>query len=147
MEIELLFTASNAIGSRIIRGVTKEPVSHVAIHIIGTGVMHSTLLQGVVMENYDEFVSNKTTVISHPVKITNPFAFTHLIGHWYDLLGLLYLGIRYFIPILPKKNLWQVTGMFMCTEFATKVLLGKENSMITPYQLLLKFQERYPISS
>jgi hypothetical protein len=63
-------------------------------------------------------------------------------GRSYDYTGLLYLGLRYYAKrylgvSLPKVNLWQISGMFTCTEFVTKVLSGKEDSLITPYQLFL----------
>jgi hypothetical protein len=53
----------------------------------------------------------------------------------YDFLGLLYLACRCIFPFLPKANLWQHTGMFLCTEWVTEVLSGTEDSTITPYQL------------
>ncbi len=139
MRVNILFTASNAIGSHIIRGVTKESLSHVGIHINDV-VIDSTILHGVRLQPYTEFISNKTKVISIPWDISG----VHLwnlnckVGQSYDKLGLLYLGLRYVIPALPKKNLWQTTGMFLCTEFVTDILEGKEDSMITPYKLYLK---------
>jgi hypothetical protein len=61
----------------------------------------------------------------------------------YDYPALIHLGIRYYlkaklgIPI-PKVNLWQISGMWTCTEFASKVILGEVDSMITPWQLYIK---------
>ena len=56
----------------------------------------------------------------------------------YDFGAMFYLGLRCLLPWLPKKNLWQCTGMDMCTEWATDILDGEPDSMITPYQLYQK---------
>jgi hypothetical protein len=61
-------------------------------------------------------------------------------GNFYDFGALFYLGLRSLFPFLPKANLWQTTGMFLCTEWITEVVDGKENSMITPHQLYLKLK-------
>jgi len=60
----------------------------------------------------------------------------------YDFKALLWCGLmltlrRWFPKWIPKQNLWQSSGMFMCTELITAIL-GEVDSMITPYQLYLK---------
>jgi hypothetical protein len=61
---------------------------------------------------------------------------------WYDMgagffIGLSFLARRYLKIPLPKVNLWQSSGMFICTEWATESI-GEVDSMITPYGLYLK---------
>jgi len=143
MEVTLLFTASNMPGSWLIRNVTKEPLSHVGIQI-GDAIIHSTILKGVTVDSYNQFMCNKTIVWSIPLNVPKDhlYEIPNTLGAKYDILGLLYLGLRYLIPILPKKNLWQMTGMFMCTEFVTDVINEKEDSMITPYGLYTKLKDK-----
>lgn len=62
----------------------------------------------------------------------------------YDFGALFYLALRVLFPWLPKKNLWQTSGMFLCTEWVTEVLEGEEDSMITPYKLFLRLKEETP---
>jgi hypothetical protein len=119
--------------------VTGEPVSHVAIECAGW-IIHSNLL-GVHVELPQTFYRHSTVLYA----VDQPFDMEHLMQtlskydqHSYDFGGLLYLGLQALIPWLPKKNLWQQTGMFLCTEWVTSVIYGYEDHMITPYQLYLR---------
>jgi hypothetical protein len=58
-------------------------------------------------------------------------------GSWYDVGALLFLAMCYLFRASPKKNLWNHPNAKMCTEYVTKVLLGTENSTITPWELRL----------
>jgi hypothetical protein len=64
----------------------------------------------------------------------------------YDLPAMLFLGLsllvrRYLKLPLPKSNLWQSTGMFLCTEWVSVFLSQEENSMLTPWKLREKLLE------
>ena len=117
--MKILFTKSDLLGSKLIRAVTEEPVSHCAI-LHGDQVTHSTFY-GVVTESYEEFAAVNEVV--HSVEVKNaPILIKGHKGSCYDFGAFIYLGLRLLFPlILPKKNLWQTTGMFLCTEFVTHV--------------------------
>ena len=124
--------------------MTHEPVSHCAIHV-GEFVVHSTIL-GPEIRTYDSFCKKNTVVLSVDCTIKDEAVvdlITKLDSKSYDYAALLYLGVRYAgrhwlkLP-LPKANLWNVTGMYLCTELVTTLVYGKEYSMLTPYQLYLK---------
>lgn len=140
--INILFTTSETPGSQLIRAVTKEPVSHCAIQV-GNYVM-SAEPAGVGVMPYSLFRAHHKIKFIVPA-ITEQSNLDKNFGKPYDYLGLLYLGFRYLLPsVFPKKNLWQMSGMFMCTETITDLLFEKPDDMITPYQLYLKLtmQER-----
>jgi hypothetical protein len=61
----------------------------------------------------------------------------------YDFTGLLYMGLRYLLPFLPRHNLWAISGSFLCTELITEVIDGEEDPDITPYNLYLSLKEKY----
>jgi hypothetical protein len=62
-------------------------------------------------------------------------------GNCYDTMGLLFAGVMLFcrkalgLRKWPKQNLWQSSGMYLCTEFVSEYLEGKADSMITPHEL------------
>ena len=139
-----MFTASYSIMSRAIRHLTGEPCSHVALECDGW-VVHSNLL-GVRVDSLKEFSSHSQIRYSVPIPMTTGTILSNYLEHrraHYDFGALLYLGLRV-IPVvghlLPKKNLWQSSGMYLCTEWATSVIDGKTDSMITPYQLYLRLE-------
>lgn len=139
MSMRILFTRSGTPLSRAIRAVTKEPVSHCAIQL-GELVVHSNLY-GVHLETLHYFQTHSEIV--YEVDIPDNIEGLHNSldrdeGKWYDIGALLYLGLRYVIPCLPKKNLWQCSGMYLCTEFVTEVINGEADSLVTPYQLYVK---------
>ena len=63
-------------------------------------------------------------------------------GHPYDFGALFYLAARRVCPWLPKKNLWQCSGMFLCTEWVTRYLDGAEDSMKTTVDLSVEKQSK-----
>lgn len=136
--MKIVFTRNNSIMSRLIRYVTGEPVSHVVIVTDGI-VLHSNLL-GVNIQPLSSFKSELVYEVPIPSNYTKLLQLYAKYQHSsYDILAMLYLGIslllrRVGIP-MPKSNLWQVSGMFMCTEFITKYTDNIESSMITPYKL------------
>lgn len=134
--MQVLFTRSTSILSRIIRYLTAEPVSHCAIRFEEL-VIHCNLL-GVQIAPYREFAEKCEIIYSVEAHKELYLVFDLAYKYWeakYDLGGLLYLGLRCLCPWLPKANLWQNTGMFLCTEFITEFLEGEEDHMTTPYQL------------
>jgi hypothetical protein len=155
--MRLLFVKGHTAFSKLIMGVTKESVSHVAMEFqVGPWalVIHSNLL-GLHIELAANFRKNCTIVkelehIPFGIREQDSFASMDLIKvkslleqyefTMYDWGGLVFLGLVLFaraklgIP-LPKSNLWQSTGMFLCSEWVTKYLDGQENSMITPEKL------------
>lgn len=136
---EILFTRSGRVGSRIIRSITREDVSHVALRI-GAFVIHSRACSGgIVIQLYSQFLRENEVVYRLPWMLSSRnLDRTRYAGAAYDFGALLYLGLRRLIPALPKANLWQSTGMYMCTEFVTDVIGESEDSLITPYQLYKK---------
>lgn len=145
--MNILFTTRSGLLPSLIRANTHENVSHCAIEAYGF-VVHSNY-RGVSIEPLSKFKEiNKIVDIvdigkSH-TKLMATLAQSHRKG--YDILALLYLACKHLLGkvgiSLPKKNLWQSTGMYLCTEFVTQVLTGQEDSMITPGQLRDKLRSQ-----
>lgn len=126
--------------SRLIRRVTKEPVSHVVVAAAGY-VIHSNLL-GVHAEPKQTFKSEFVYSIDLPPNYERLLGlFIKRRGSLYDFGALFYLGLRVLLPFLPKKNLWQSSGMYLCTEWAEEVIDVEADAMLTPYKLYLKLSE------
>jgi hypothetical protein len=143
--MEILFTKSDLILSKMIRHISEEPVSHCAI-AHDWWVAHSSVF-GVEIMTREEFESRYTIVYSVPrpdiPEQTVLQILTKTNRSMYDYGCLLYLGVRwtmkkYFKIPLPKVNLWASSGMYMCTEWLTAIDRQGEDSMITPYKLYLK---------
>lgn len=142
----IIFTCGNSLLSRAIRSCTGEPVSHVALECEGW-VVHSNLL-GVRVDALSEFTKHCNILYSLPLPLSTGTILCKYLTHrdsGYDFGALFYLFLRS-IPLcgrlLPKKNLWKSSGMFLCTEWATEVVAGVEDSMITPYQLYLEMSRQ-----
>jgi len=135
----ILFTAGNSLLSKAIRARTQEPVSHVALECNGW-VVHSNLL-GVRVDKLSDFEKHCRVVYSIPVEMTAETILTKYREHQdasYDFGALLYMFLKLtpgITKLLPERNLWRSTGAFLCTEWVTHVIYGKELSSITPYQL------------
>jgi hypothetical protein len=149
-EVSVLFTTSDRLLSKMIRGLTNSKISHVAMRH-GAYVIHSTTA-GPEIVSYQAFCKKARIVAEVPVHYEGTVSQLHETitkydDRMYDYLGLIYLGIRYVgrkwlgLP-LPKANLWQVSGMFTCTEFVTVVLWGRPNSLITPQDLYHQLTNR-----
>lgn len=140
--MQVLFTRSNSILSRMIRHVTGEPVSHCAISC-GGWIVHANLL-GVHVELPQTFTKHSEVVYSIELPYDQDKLMVTLSKYDqrpYDFGALLYLGLRFLLPFLPVKNLWQTTGMFLCTEWVTEFLFGGEDHTITPYHLYLRLSK------
>lgn len=141
----ILFTKGNHWWSDVICSVLAEPVSHVSV-LRGDTVYHSDLL-GVRHEPLSKFLERQEKVIYVSVgRIGNlEYKYAKYSHYQYDILSMLFIGLsfltRRFLGIpLPKSNLWNITGMYICTEWVTSVL-GKVDSMITPWGLYKKLTE------
>lgn len=152
--MKILFCRGSSILSHTICGVTGDDISHCALEFPDLGIIvHSNLL-GINLEWSGYF--RKHTTIVHEVKYTidslqNELNLSTMLDQyensWYDIGALLFVGIslvlKHYLHIpMPKKNLWQTTGMFLCTEWITKYIDGKEDSMITPRQLYERIKEQ-----
>lgn len=148
--MRIIFTRNNTIVSRAIREVTREPVSHVALVLYGKYVVHSNFL-GTRIESLEKF--NRHSAIYEYIDVPPEHVCMGRVlealstGRGYDFPGMFYLGIRTLTPrwlrdTLPKANLWNVSGLFICTELVTYILSGKPDSMITPHQLYLQLANR-----
>ena len=143
--IIVLFTTSRYPTSWLIRKITKEPASHVAFLKDGL-VLHSNF-KGVNTIPLVEFLKTNRVVCALSGMQTERSFNRIVCKYWktkYDFLALLYLAFRY---ILPKKwtkkaNLWETSALFLCTEFVTSEIEGKADSLITPYQLFLRYKHR-----
>jgi hypothetical protein len=133
---EILFTRSDKIGSKVIRGVTKEEVSHVAISYMGY-VIHANFQKGVHVQKLKDFCEDNEIVYKVPVKATKSQILKILseyIGSKYDYLAFFLLGLR-LLKVLPMKvDIRQITGSFLCTEFVTQFIYDEER-LLTPGQL------------
>jgi len=148
--MRILFTTSDLCFSKLVRNITDEPVSHTAVELDCGVVVHSNWL-GVLLEPSNKF-RNKVSVIRE-LKPVVPMEDSKIIRKyaecqhdWYDVGAFFFLGIslmlrsKFGVP-LPKSNLWQSTGMYLCTEWTTEIVDGKEDGMITPWKYYLKLQD------
>lgn len=148
--MSVLVTYGNNPLSAVIRRLTKEPASHIAIRW-GQWVLHSNL-NGVQWTPYDTFV--KKAVVLDEIQIPQnlekllDFSARYVDRGRYDYGAFMYIGIRLGLrPLgvkLPKHNLWGMTGMQLCTEMLTNYVYGEEDAMITPTQLGAKIKALYP---
>lgn len=151
--MEILFTRRPSMPvSKLIMEVTGESVSHAAIR--NGNFIYQSSFTGVEQVKATDFLADYTVVYS-----LKPFSeslneaalverlverMVELRGTLYDFPGLLYLALRYSLSSLfdiPKKNLWQISGMYICTEFVEDIIDIKSDPMITPYKLYLKLKE------
>lgn len=141
--MNILFTTSDRWFSKLIQKLTGEPVSHVAIQAKGV-VVHSSLL-GVDFVSLEEFKARSAIVHSIPIPSDYQRLWLLYAKHknaWYDFGALFYLALRCLFPsLVPKQNLWQATGMFLCTEWVTTYLNHTEDNLLTPYNLYLRLQK------
>lgn len=142
----ILFTRGNNWYSDLLCGILQEPVSHVSIYQ-DRYVYHSDLL-GVRQEPYKTFSKRQKLELRVKVDRIDELEAKYEVhkNSLYDVgaavfIGLAFLARRYLRMPMPKSNLWQTTGMFMCTEWTTEVEYDAEDSMITPYGLYRKLRD------
>lgn len=154
--MRILFVKGRAPLSKAIIGVTKEPVSHCALLFefgLVEFVIHADLYGThiVLADNFRQHCDIiKEVVLTQPTLLQELKDKSKLIKlltkhefSLYDFGALIFVALallaRRFLKIpLPKSNLWQSTGMDLCTEWIQRYVDGKIDSMITPYQLYLK---------
>lgn len=144
-KLQIVFTSSDNFVGRAIKYLTGEPYTHVALRL-GQEVLHSSF-KGVECISFDEFKKIRTieaTLFVSPQPPSPKPSFdgveAEYSGKPYDYKALAWLAARYWMKKffginLPKVNLWNVSGMYTCTEFVTEALGGEADSLITPYQL------------
>lgn len=146
MSLQLYFTKSNKIGSKIIRWVTGEPCSHVAIQINDYFVAHMTL-GGFRIEHIEQFSEHLTIVSRIALDYPHEILMQQLGAYrspGYDFKAILWLGCALLMRRLTgyrfniKRNPWQDPHRFDCTEFATWLLDKRSDSVITPWGLYIK---------
>lgn len=142
--------------SKLIMELTGESVSHTVIR--NGNFVYQSSFSGVEQVRTNDFLSKYTVGFSLCPSVYGRYRLNDdlverliervvkLRGTPYDFPSLLYLGLRYslfnaFKISIPKKNLWQVSGLFLCTEFVEDVIGINTDSMITPYKLYLKLKE------
>ena len=148
-----IFTKGASPISKAICAVTDEPVSHCGLLIAypdgSEVVIHSNLL-GLQAELKSTFLKHSVILYSVSVehsgdklaKVLDKYQYSKYDFGAFMFLGLsLLLRAKLGIP-LPKSNLWQATGMFLCTELVSFYIDDKEDSMITPYKLYLKMSRQ-----
>lgn len=142
--MKILFTHGNNIASKLICKVTGELTSHVAVQI-GEFVIHSNF-RGLHIETLSYFITHSTILktievpdryIKKAEDIYDKNAF-----HSYDFIAFIALGLKSLKIPLPKINLWNISGMFICTEFVSEVLMEKE-LLLTPEQLYQKVSHEF----
>ena len=145
--VSIIFTKSKYPLSWLICSVTKEPVSHCAILVDNTFVVHSAGL-GVKIEHINHFSKMSSVLYRVDSDVPKDKAYELLGKHanaTYDWKALLFIGMcllaRKIAPKwVPKQNLWQVSGMFICTEFVTEFMGTGADSLVTPYQLYKRME-------
>ena len=150
MSTHILFTHGKNPLSWLICKLTKEPTSHCAIQYDGW-VLHSNFY-GVHWERRLEF-EHKCEIVHAVAVEDDPKRLITLAAEFggkagYDFFGLAYLGLRFALRMiglhLPKKNLWQMSGMFLCTEWVSLYANGEVDSEITPEKLYERLLTKTP---
>lgn len=147
--MRLLFTTSDKPMAKLIRWATGEDCSHTAIQWDDL-VVHSNI-KGVNIMYLSDFLKENRIIHTLPL-VENKDKLTDLIVRsntsLYDIGALLFLGVVLFcrkalnITKWPKMNLWQSSGMYLCTEFVTEYTDGKTDSLITPYKLFKRMEKQ-----
>jgi len=140
MAFSVIFTSNDDFMSNLIKWTTQEPISHVALRI-GDDVIHS-IASGLKKQSYASFCQEYN--IFDEIQMERVIINIPKYSPEYDMGAFLFLGLclilrRYLKIPLPKSNLWQVTGMYLCSEFVSKMIFDQERSMLTPgglYKLL-----------
>jgi len=148
--MNLLFTRSNKLGSRLICAVSGETVSHVAVLFYGEIVAHMSFT-GFKLEMLDDFLKSHTVVLravvsgKTDVDAAKGVAKFRAAGHGrYDYPAILAFGLlllwrrstRDSRPI--TRNPWQSKRLYMCTEFAAELMGIEDGGVLTPHTLYEK---------
>lgn len=139
--------------SHLIRFATGEKVSHVAIEFSDGVYAHSNLL-GVRFDAKEQFEQDSEVIAfcQFPTDTTTEKLLRNTVhayqGSGYDILGALYLlpilCLRTYFGIkLSGSNRWANKKLFLCTEFVSQVILGEQDSLITPARLYYKLRSKF----
>lgn len=146
--MKVLFTRSPLIGSRFIRWGLDEPVSHVALEAGGI-VLHSTW-GDVDLDSVEYFLESREIVYEIDVPDYGLADLADMAdsyeGSGYDFKGLICFGWfaflrKFFNRPMPARNYCNTPRRFLCTEVATLLLYGKEDGIVTPYELYQQLRE------
>jgi hypothetical protein len=147
MRAFILFTKSDKIGSKMIREVTREPVSHCAVYVPSMGfVWHSTIPK-VEAVAYPQFIKKCDVVYSVEVDITGEQlnAIREIHGKAYDYLSFFMVGFRILMRKIglwvPKVDLRGLSSVYLCTELVERAVGIPNNPYITPYKLYRMIHE------
>lgn len=144
--MQILFVRSNKLGSRLIRYVTGEACSHVALRLDSHLVIHAKF-SGVDVDLWETFKRDYEVV--HTLEPTGQVNTEQIIaklalnyeGSHYDYLGFFYLGLYLLAKrlgissIFGQNNKWAKGPNYMCTELVGELVDGEKNSLLTPEQL------------
>lgn len=147
MTIRALFTTTSYPASRLIRGLTGEPVSHCALQL-GEEVVEASFT-GVRARSLSDFLSHNKLVLSVDlpgetiVRVNGQVLVTLLrtLGKGYDFGALLFLGAALLLRRPVSRNLWASSRLFTCTEFLSLLLFGMADDIITPLELYHKVKK------
>lgn len=147
--MRVIFTRSNKIGSRIIRLVTGEPVSHVAIGFTSTMDMVAGMtFSGLTIESSEKFLAAHEIYAAYTVDAPTLIVWDRIksqIPRGYDFPGMIWLGLailcRRAFGFKIKRNPWNKKDLSFCTEFADMVLGTEDGAIVTPGELLAKLEQ------
>lgn len=154
--MNILFTINTGIISKMIRKITGESFSHVAIRI-DEFVIHSNF-KGLHIELLETFLKKNVIIraLERPYgdreQEDNNRVFDLLASKEfssYDFGAFAFLGLSLFCRLVGltwfRSNLWQSSGAFLCTEWASEVSEGAPDGLVTPGELYkrLKAKEQW----
>jgi hypothetical protein len=146
------FTRSNKIGSRVIRSLTGEDISHVALET-GEGVVVHSTFSNIHIDTVEHFRHNNEIVRSYQYVGPGSSALWEkralsLEGGHYDYLAFFGTGFRLLMLktvgwAVPALAHWATKGTYMCTEFVDTIIGDREsNGQITPGQLEMQLRSK-----
>lgn len=152
--IRILGTTRDNFFSNSIRNLTGEPISHVAVELFNTFIIHSNLKGVNIQSSVSFWKENQIVIELKPIYCIEKNEIRQKINDMmekyerasYDFGAFIYLGIYFFLRSklkisLPKKNLWQSTGMFICSEWTSQWVNEREDSMLTPWKFIQKLKD------
>jgi len=150
--LKILFTSSDKWFSKAIMEVTGEPVSHCALEFPNLGIVIHSNFRGLHIQWASTFRKENNIIYEIPFVEENEFEKIDQLMQkhefvYYDIGAMAFLGVSMWLKAwlgvpLPKSNLWQSTGMHLCTEWVSRYVDGREDSMITPHKLYSRIQNR-----
>lgn len=152
--IQIVFSKNNSCLSKVIRWLSNEPVSHVAIIFDQKIAFHSNLY-GTHPNWFCSFLKKNEIVYAITLNMTLEqeeeiyLKIPQYDGKWYDfgaLFYMLYRGIlhKLFNTPIPQTNIFGKEDQFLCVELAQILDPHLEKlDVITPYQLYLILKDKY----